>query len=131
MSKYSSLRVCGLHLVRVVLLGGPVCFQSALAYSSNLVSLSFAGHLGQLQMSQAVLGLSAYNVTGFSLLLGMATGMETLCGQVRQSDFVECSCIVTVCWRSLMQICHNSLDSILIRLLYCFLLMGDLQPKVH
>ena len=67
---------------RILPIAGPVCLQSCLAFSANLVSLAFVGHLGSLTLSQAVLGLSCYNVTGYSMLLGLATGMETLCGQV-------------------------------------------------
>ena len=69
-------------MYRVVPIAGPVCLQSFLAFSANLISLAFVGHLGSLTLSQAVLGLSVYNVTGMSILLGLATGMETLCGQV-------------------------------------------------
>ena len=67
---------------RVSRLGGPISLQAALVFISSLVSLAFAGHLGKLSLSQAVLALSAYNITGVSLLLGLASGMETLCSQV-------------------------------------------------
>ena len=67
---------------RVTRLGGPISLQAALVFISSLVSLAFAGHLGKLSLSQAVLALSAYNITGVSLLLGLASGMETLCSQV-------------------------------------------------
>ena len=65
--------------------GGPISLQAALVFISSLVSLAFAGHLGKLSLSQAVLALSAYNITGVSLLLGLASGMETLCSQVAPS----------------------------------------------
>lgn len=71
------------YVSRVGPLAGPVALQSALAFSANLVSLGFVGHLGSLTLSQAVLGLSCYNVSGVSVLLGLATGMETQAGQVR------------------------------------------------
>ncbi|CAK0783734.1 hypothetical protein CVIRNUC_006933 [Coccomyxa viridis] len=66
---------------RVSRLGGPISLQAALVFISSLVSLAFAGHLGKLSLSQAVLALSAYNITGVSMLLGLASGMETLCSQ--------------------------------------------------
>lgn len=49
------------------------------------MTLAFIGHLGELVLAQAVLGLSAYNVTGLSVLLGLSMGMETLCTQARPS----------------------------------------------
>ena len=56
-------------------------------FISSLVSLAFAGHLGKLSLSQAVLATSAYNITGVSMLLGLASGMETLCSQVPRTCF--------------------------------------------
>lgn len=64
-------------------LAGPISAQAALVFVSSLVSLAFAGHLGGLALSQAVLASSCYNITGAAVLLGLASGMETLCGQVR------------------------------------------------
>ena len=68
---------------RVGSLAGPISSQAALVFLSSLVSLAFAGHLGGLALSQAVLASSVYNITGAAVLLGLASGMETLCGQVR------------------------------------------------
>ena len=68
---------------RVGSLAGPISSQAALVFVSSLVSLAFAGHLGGLALSQAVLASSCYNITGAAVLLGLASGMETLCGQVR------------------------------------------------
>ena len=67
---------------RILQLAGPVFLQSLMGFSANIVSLAFVGHLGSLTLSQAVLGLSAYNVTGLSVLLGVSMGMETCCTQV-------------------------------------------------
>ena len=67
---------------RVVSLAGPISLQAALVFISTLVSLAFAGHLGRLPLSQAVLASSCYNITGAAVLYGLASGMETLCGQV-------------------------------------------------
>ncbi|EIE25012.1 MATE efflux family protein [Coccomyxa subellipsoidea C-169] len=69
------------EVVRVGSLAGPISSQAALVFVSSLVSLAFAGHLGGLALSQAVLASSCYNITGAAVLLGLASGMETLCGQ--------------------------------------------------
>ncbi|XP_020593392.1 protein DETOXIFICATION 14-like [Phalaenopsis equestris] len=39
------------------------------------------GHLGELALSGSAIATSLSSVTGFSLLLGMASGLETLCGR--------------------------------------------------
>ncbi|EMS66052.1 MATE efflux family protein 7 [Triticum urartu] len=41
----------------------------------------FAGHLGELPLSAASVASSFANVTGFSVLLGMGSALDTLCGQ--------------------------------------------------
>ncbi|RLN05108.1 hypothetical protein C2845_PM13G19440 [Panicum miliaceum] len=45
------------------------------------MSLMFVGHLGELELAGASVATSFATVTGFSLLGGMATSLETLCGQ--------------------------------------------------
>ncbi|KAK2422347.1 protein DETOXIFICATION [Trifolium repens] len=41
----------------------------------------FVGHLGELSLSGASMATSFASVTGFSLLVGMASALDTLCGQ--------------------------------------------------
>lgn len=61
----------------------PLFIQNLLAYSTTVVAVAFVGHLNQPELlSAAVLANSLYNVTGYSLLQGLASGMESLCGQV-------------------------------------------------
>jgi multidrug resistance protein, MATE family len=52
------------------------------SYSSSFISMGFAGHIGRHELSAAVLGTSILNVTGFAVMAGLASAMETLCGQV-------------------------------------------------
>ncbi|KAM7520289.1 hypothetical protein LguiB_019251 [Lonicera macranthoides] len=47
----------------------------------RVASMMMVGHLGQLSLSGTAIATSLTNVTGFSLLLGMACALETLCGQ--------------------------------------------------
>ncbi|XP_074324660.1 protein DETOXIFICATION 14-like [Apium graveolens] len=54
------------------------------AVSQNLlavISMMMIGHLGELALSSAAIATSLANVTGFSLMVGMASALETLCGQ--------------------------------------------------
>ncbi|ESR43938.1 hypothetical protein CICLE_v10011988mg [Citrus x clementina] len=54
---------------------------SVLQYLLQVVSTVMVGHLSQLALSSVAIATSLTNVTGFSLLSGMAGGLETLCGQ--------------------------------------------------
>lgn len=56
--------------------------QYIFGYGSTVISLIFVGHLGTFEMSAAVLGTSFSNVSGFALMVGLSSALETLCGQV-------------------------------------------------
>ncbi|KAL5726426.1 Protein DETOXIFICATION 16 [Ranunculus cassubicifolius] len=62
-------------------LAGPLIVVSLLQYSLQVISIMFIGHLGELSLSSASIATSFASVTGFNLLLGMGTALETLCGQ--------------------------------------------------
>ncbi|MQL69810.1 hypothetical protein Taro_002129 [Colocasia esculenta] len=66
---------------RVVWLAGPLVSASLLQYCLNVISVMFVGHLGELALSGAAMATSFAGVTGFSLLLGMGSAMDTFCGQ--------------------------------------------------
>jgi MATE family multidrug resistance protein len=63
-------------------MAGPLAIQSLLNQACFYISQAFAGHLGRLELSVAVLATSILNVTGFVALMGLASAMETLCAQV-------------------------------------------------
>ncbi|KAI3409552.1 Protein DETOXIFICATION (Multidrug and toxic compound extrusion protein) [Psidium guajava] len=62
-------------------LSGPLISVSLLLYSLQLISLMFVGHLGELPLAGASMATSFATVTGFSLLMGMASALDTFCGQ--------------------------------------------------
>ncbi|MED6156016.1 Protein DETOXIFICATION 16 [Stylosanthes scabra] len=62
-------------------LAGPLVTVSLLNYGLQLISVMFVGHLGQLPLSGASMATSFASVTGFSLLVGMASALDTFCGQ--------------------------------------------------
>ncbi|XP_059434069.1 protein DETOXIFICATION 16-like isoform X2 [Corylus avellana] len=62
-------------------LAGPLITVSLLQYSLQVISVMFNGHLGELPLSGASMGSSFASVTGFAVLLGMGSALETLCGQ--------------------------------------------------
>ena len=59
---------------------------AALAANRGLstISLSFVGKLGSAELAAAGLATSLANVTGDSVLVGISSAMQTLCGQVCQ-----------------------------------------------
>ncbi|XP_040997524.1 protein DETOXIFICATION 16-like [Juglans microcarpa x Juglans regia] len=62
-------------------LAGPLISVSLLQYSLQVISVMFVGHLGELALSGASMATSFASVTGFSLLMGMGSALDTLCGQ--------------------------------------------------
>ncbi|CAN6162777.1 unnamed protein product [Urochloa humidicola] len=81
----------GAEVRRQVGLAAPLVACSLLQYSLQVVSVMFAGHLGELSLSGASVAASFANVTGFSVLLGMGSALDTFCGQsygARQYDML-------------------------------------------
>uniref|UniRef100_A0ACD5UWR0 Uncharacterized protein n=2 Tax=Avena sativa TaxID=4498 RepID=A0ACD5UWR0_AVESA len=62
-------------------LAGPLIVGSLLQNIVQMISVMFVGHLGELALSSASIATSFAGVTGFSLLAGMSTSLDTLCGQ--------------------------------------------------
>ena len=69
-------------------MAGPLSVQALANQGSFYVSQAFAGHLGRIELSAAVLGTSILNVTGFAALAGLASAMETLCGQASGGQMI-------------------------------------------
>ncbi|XP_050273350.1 protein DETOXIFICATION 12-like isoform X6 [Quercus robur] len=69
------------ELKRLGFLAGPMVVVTLSQYMLQVISLMMVGHLGELALSSTALAISLSGVTGFSLLLGMASALETLCGQ--------------------------------------------------
>jgi multidrug resistance protein, MATE family len=88
-SMQCSVRPVGLTsstLRRVVQLSMPIVLQNLLQYSLVIISTVFVGHLGDPTiMSGAVLAGSFFNVTGYTLIVGLAGAMDSFCGQVMQA----------------------------------------------
>ncbi|GFS32363.1 MATE efflux family protein [Actinidia rufa] len=62
-------------------LAGPLICVNLLQFCLQLISVMFVGHLGELSLSGASMATSFASVTGFSMLVGMASALDTLCGQ--------------------------------------------------
>ncbi|XVF37582.1 hypothetical protein REPUB_Repub20aG0021800 [Reevesia pubescens] len=59
----------------------PLIVAYVFIYSMTLVSVMFAGHLGELELAASTLANSWATVTGFGLMTGLSGALETLCGQ--------------------------------------------------
>ncbi|KAJ7970168.1 Protein DETOXIFICATION [Quillaja saponaria] len=62
-------------------LAGTLVLVQVLLFSLQVISLMFVGHLGELALSGASMATSFATGTGFSLLIGMGSALETFCGQ--------------------------------------------------
>ncbi|KAJ7975182.1 Protein DETOXIFICATION [Quillaja saponaria] len=66
---------------RQLWLAGPLFSVGLLQFSLQVISVMFVGHVGELALSAASMATSFTSVTGFNLLLGMASALDTFCGQ--------------------------------------------------
>ncbi|KAG2284581.1 hypothetical protein Bca52824_055801 [Brassica carinata] len=60
---------------------GPAIFTRLSAYSMLVITQAFAGHLGELELAAISIVNNVIVGFNFGLLLGMASALETLCGQ--------------------------------------------------
>ncbi|KAG9449028.1 hypothetical protein H6P81_008993 [Aristolochia fimbriata] len=59
----------------------PLIVVTMLQFSLTIVSAIFVGHLGALPLAGASMAVCFTSVTGFSVLAGMGSALDTLCGQ--------------------------------------------------
>ncbi|KAL5763387.1 hypothetical protein ACOSP7_019651 [Xanthoceras sorbifolium] len=69
------------ELKRVGAIAGPLVAVTCSLYFLQIMSLMMVGHLGELYLSSSAIAISFCAVTGFSLIYGMSTALETLSGQ--------------------------------------------------
>nr|POE49680.1 protein detoxification 27 [Quercus suber] len=60
---------------------GPSIFNRIASYSMVVITQAFAGHLGDLELAGISIAINVIIGFDFGLLLGMASALETLCGQ--------------------------------------------------
>ncbi|MCO5571741.1 hypothetical protein L7F22_025489 [Adiantum nelumboides] len=69
------------ELKRQVELAIPMIVINLLLFAVPTTSVMFVGHISELALSGASLAYSITNVTGLSLLMGLASALDILCGQ--------------------------------------------------
>ncbi|KAJ6852497.1 protein DETOXIFICATION 48-like [Iris pallida] len=59
----------------------PTAMTGLVLYSRSMISMLFLGYLGELELAGGSLSIGFANITGYSVLSGLAMGMEPICGQ--------------------------------------------------
>ncbi|XP_040383057.1 protein DETOXIFICATION 49-like [Oryza brachyantha] len=69
------------EVASIVRLAMPMVGAGLLMYMRSMVSMLFLGRLGSLPLAGGSLALGFANITGYSVLSGLAAGMDPVCGQ--------------------------------------------------
>uniref|UniRef100_A0ACD5WT85 Uncharacterized protein n=1 Tax=Avena sativa TaxID=4498 RepID=A0ACD5WT85_AVESA len=59
----------------------PAIFSRVVTFSMNVITQAFAGHIGDLELAAISIANTVVVGFNFGLMLGMASALETLCGQ--------------------------------------------------
>ncbi|XP_076897009.1 protein DETOXIFICATION 12-like [Bidens hawaiensis] len=59
---------------------GPMVAVTLSEFLLQLTSVVMVGHLGELALSSTSIAISVSEITGFNLIMGMSSALETLCG---------------------------------------------------
>ncbi|XP_023642930.1 protein DETOXIFICATION 14-like isoform X1 [Capsella rubella] len=70
-------------------IAGPMVAVNSSTYFLQVISIMMVGHLGKLYLSSTAIAVSFCSVTGFSLVFGLASALETLCGQAHGAKQFE------------------------------------------
>ncbi|GLU23349.1 hypothetical protein SLE2022_393660 [Rubroshorea leprosula] len=106
-----------------VLFSLPMILTNVFYYSITLVSVMFAGHLGELELAGATLANSWATTTGFAFMTGLSGALETLCGQGFGAKlyrmlgiYLQVSCIISCFFAVLISVLWFYTEPILILL---------------
>ncbi|RXH70231.1 hypothetical protein DVH24_007487 [Malus domestica] len=66
---------------RLGCIAGPMVAVVLSHFMLRFISVTMVGHLGELALSSSSIAFSLAGITGFSLFTGVASALETLCGQ--------------------------------------------------
>ncbi|MCO5585711.1 hypothetical protein L7F22_039647 [Adiantum nelumboides] len=104
-------------------LAGPMIAVSFSQVAFQLIAVVFVGHLGELALSSSSIATSIANVTGLCIMTGMASGLETLCGQafgakrfVLLGQYLQVGIICSNTLAILISFIYGFMDEILIGL---------------
>ncbi|KAK9097060.1 hypothetical protein Sjap_022557 [Stephania japonica] len=69
------------EMIAIGKISGPTAVTGLVLYSRAMISMLFLGYLGELELAAGSLSIGFANITGYSVLSGLAMGMEPICGQ--------------------------------------------------
>ncbi|XP_068314616.1 protein DETOXIFICATION 34-like [Pyrus communis] len=73
--------ICFVETTKLWSIAGPIAFNILCNYGVNSFTNIFVGHIGNVELSAVAISLSVISNFSFGFLLGMASALETLCGQ--------------------------------------------------
>ncbi|XP_050216147.1 protein DETOXIFICATION 55 [Mercurialis annua] len=80
-SKYPTMAEVVDELKRITDIGFPIAAMNLVGYLKNMILVVCMGRLGSLELAGGALAIGFTNITGYSVLSGLAMGMEPLCSQ--------------------------------------------------
>ncbi|KAK7830817.1 protein detoxification 19 [Quercus suber] len=99
----------------------PMILTNVFCYLITLISVMFAGHLGELELAGATLANSWAVVTGLAVMIGLSGSLETLCGQGFGAKlyrllgiYLQASCIISFLFSIIIAIIWFYTEPILI-----------------
>jgi MATE family multidrug resistance protein len=106
-----------------ILFSLPMIITNVSYYCIPLVSVMFAGHIGELELAASNLANSWATVTGFAFMVGLSGALETLCGQgfgaqlyEKMGIYLQASCIISIFFSIIISIIWIFSEPILILL---------------
>ncbi|XWS11012.1 hypothetical protein CRYUN_Cryun38cG0047200 [Craigia yunnanensis] len=106
-----------------VLFAVPMVLSNVFYFSITMVSVMFAGHLGELELAGSTLANSWATVTGFAFMTGLSGALETLCGQGFGAKmhrmlaiYLQASCIISFIFSVIISILWFYTEPILVLL---------------
>ncbi|PIN04664.1 putative membrane protein, predicted efflux pump [Handroanthus impetiginosus] len=79
--KYPSSSQVAEELKELWSMAFPITAMNLLVYIRAVVSVLFLGRLGSLELAGGALSIGFTNITGYSVLVGLASGLEPVCSQ--------------------------------------------------
>ncbi|XLU25381.1 hypothetical protein S245_061447, partial [Arachis hypogaea] len=81
LERWPSLNEAFAEMKAIGKISGPTAITGLLMYSRSMISMLFLGYLGDAELAGGSLSIGFANITGYSVISGLAIGMEPLCGQ--------------------------------------------------
>ncbi|KAK8519948.1 hypothetical protein V6N13_031577 [Hibiscus sabdariffa] len=99
----------------------PMVLCNVFYFSITLISVMFAGHLGDVELAASTLANSWATVSGFAFMTGLSGALETLCGQGFGAKmynmlgiYLQASCVISFFFSIIISVMWVFTESILV-----------------